>query len=332
MKWLNKSLDDLVGRWRKRPPHAVLISGQDGIGLDVLGNDLARALLCERPVAPSGRACGTCPACNWMSQGNHPDFRRVQPEALEDPEEVGIGTKEKKKSQQIRIEQVRELQDFLGIGTHRGGRRVIMLWPANTMNAATQNALLKNIEEPAPNTVFLLLATEVQRLLPTVRSRCQQHAVPIPGREDAVAWLAGEAVDNPEQMLALAGGAPLLAASMAAERAGIGALVQTLSRLDSDWLAAAGTLSTGTPPAAFIDLLYRWCHDLLSQCLGGVPRYFTGQRKTLATLAAGMDPVETGQFLRRLAAARALAQHPLNARLVFEELLFSYRRLLGPGH
>lgn len=327
MIWLNKELEIVLERWRQRAPHAVLLTAPEGIGLEHLGEALARALLCEQPVMPHGSACGACHACNWMSQGNHPDFRRVQPEALDEGEDSA--GKERRKSQQIRIEQVRELQDFLGMGSHRGGRRVVLLWPAQSMNAATQNALLKSLEEPGPGTVFLLLATDTQRLLPTVRSRCQQYAASLPERDAAIRWLGEQGIDAPEQMLALAGGAPLLAAALDAERASIGALVQTLSRPEGDLLAAAGALSTGTPPAAFIDLLYRWCHDLLSRRLGGVSRYYIGQQAILEKLASQLDPVAAGQFLRRLAAARQLAQHPLNPRLVFEELLLDYRQLVA---
>jgi DNA polymerase-3 subunit delta' len=120
---------------------------------------IAQSLLCETPAA-QGRACGACSACLWFSQGNHPDFRLLVPESLlpESREEGADPARKEKKSEQIRIEQVRELADFLSVGTHRGGLRVILAYPADAMNANTQNALLKSLEEPPPATVFLTTA------------------------------------------------------------------------------------------------------------------------------------------------------------------------------
>src|SRR5438105_9376666 len=170
--WQKKAWDEL-GRYRGQLPHALLLRGREGLGAEALARAFAQSLLCESPQA-GGLACGRCPACNWFAQGNHPDFRMLQPESLapEPPAESEEGpAKKEKKSEQIRIDQVRALQDFLGVGTHRGGLRVIVVHPAETMNPNTQNALLKNLEEPPPGTVFVLVTANAERLLPTVRSR-----------------------------------------------------------------------------------------------------------------------------------------------------------------
>src|SRR5260221_13206905 len=107
----------------------------------------------------------------------------------------------KKKSEQIRIEQVRELADFLAIGTHRGGLRVILVYPAEAMNANTQNALLKNLEEPPPATVFLLVTTQAERLLATVRTRCLKLTFPFPPPDPVLRWLKEKGAAHPEAAL-----------------------------------------------------------------------------------------------------------------------------------
>src|SRR5690349_18829158 len=140
-----------LGRYRGQRPHALLLRGREGLGAEALAQTFAQSLLCESPQA-DGLPCGRCPACNWFAQGNHPDFRLLQPESFA-PDAAAEGedappAKKEKKSEQIRIDQVRALQDFLGIGTHRGGLRVIVVHPAEAMNENTQNALLKNLEEP----------------------------------------------------------------------------------------------------------------------------------------------------------------------------------------
>ncbi|HXE38145.1 MAG TPA: DNA polymerase III subunit delta', partial [Azonexus sp.] len=109
---------------RKQLPHALLLVGQKGLGKLQLARQFAASLLCEQPQA-SGLACGKCLACNWYAQGNHPDFRILQPEAL--GEEVEAEDGKKKPSQQITIDQVRGLDDFLNVGTHRGGLRIVLV-------------------------------------------------------------------------------------------------------------------------------------------------------------------------------------------------------------
>src|SRR5437899_11144663 len=79
------------------------------------------------------------------------------------------------------------------------------------MNANTQNALLKNLEEPPPATVFLLVTTQPERLLATVRSRCLRFALPVPPSEPVLRWLKEQGLRQPEATLAGAGGAPLAA-------------------------------------------------------------------------------------------------------------------------
>src|SRR5258705_507566 len=134
-------------RLRERLPHAILIQSGEGMGEFEFAHACAQSLLCEKP-GPDRKACGSCRACSWFSQGNHPDFRLIVPESMA-PESREEGAEPaKKKSEQIRIEQVRELADFLAVGTHRGGLRVLLVYPAEAMNANTQNALLKSLEEP----------------------------------------------------------------------------------------------------------------------------------------------------------------------------------------
>src|SRR5882672_7682306 len=142
---------------REHLPHAVLIQSGDGWGELQFAQSAAQSLLCEKP-RPGHLACGACQACNWFTAGNHPDFRLIVPESMaaEPPEEGAEPGK--KRSDQIRIEQIRELADFLAVGTHRAGLRVILIYPAEAMNPNTQNALLKALEEPPPATVFLLVS------------------------------------------------------------------------------------------------------------------------------------------------------------------------------
>ncbi|MGH8703846.1 MAG: DNA polymerase III subunit delta', partial [Burkholderiales bacterium] len=159
-----------------RLPHALLLHGAAGIGKLELAERFAQLLLCEKR-GQGRRPCGACDGCRWFLGGNHPDARYVEPEALArhaPVEEEGdeVRSKAAKPSTEIKIEQVRALADFVNLGSHRGGRRVSIIHPAEDMNAHAANALLKNLEEPPAGAVFVLVSHRPARLLPTIRSRC----------------------------------------------------------------------------------------------------------------------------------------------------------------
>jgi DNA polymerase III subunit delta' len=319
-----------LAEMRPRLPHALLLQGREGVGQFELAMAFAQYLLCEQG-QPDGRACGRCAACTWFGQGSHPDFRLLQPESMA-PDEAGEAVADsKKKSDQIRIEQVRELQRFLSVGTHRAGLRVIVVHPADSMNVSTQNALLKNLEEPPPDTLFLLVTSFPHRLLPTIRSRCQNVAVPMPGKDEAIQWLKGQGLEHPETLLALAGGAPLSATQLAESEPARRRLIDQLRDPRFDPVAAAEHC-LGNEPGEVIGWLQRWVYDLLSLRLSGQIRYHVADQQGVQATAARCDPARTVAVLRKLARARSLAQHPLNPKLFFEDLLIEYQGLIDGSH
>ncbi len=151
-----------IGQLLARQVHAVLLHGAAGTGKLDLALDTAEALLCERRVQ-DGSPCGRCPGCTLVAAGNHPDLRIVRPEALaeadsrivqapgEEPAEgASAGAPAEARghaSRGIRIEQIRDLSEWITLSTHRGGARVIVIEPAESMNTPASNALLKVLEE-----------------------------------------------------------------------------------------------------------------------------------------------------------------------------------------
>jgi DNA polymerase-3 subunit delta' len=289
----------------------------------------AQSLLCEKPV-PDGRGCGNCPACLWFSQGNHPDFRLLVPESLapESREEGSEPARKEKRSEQIRIEQVRELADFLSVGTHRAGWRVILVYPAEAMNANTQNALLKSLEEPPPATVFLLATTRPDALLATVRSRCLKFTLPFPEAAQVVRWLKEEGVRQPEAALAAAGGAPMAALKAAETEADRLRFIEGLQTPRFDPIALAETVQR-VPLWDLVGWLQRWSYDLLLARVAGRIRYHPDREGVIIETSHRCEATAIAGYLRRLAGARALARHPLNAKLFVEDLLLGYQRLVG---
>jgi DNA polymerase-3 subunit delta' len=324
-KWQEQAWKTWV-QLRERLPHAILIQSGEGMGEFEFSLACAQSLLCENP-GPDRRACGSCRACNWFSQGNHPDFRLIVPESMApDSREEGAEAA-KKSSDQIRVEQVRELAGFLAVGTHRGGLRVLLVYPAEAMNANTQNALLKSLEEPPPETIFLLVSTQAERLLATVRSRCLRFALPLPEPAQVLRWLKEQGVERPEAALAGAGGAPLAGLKAAGMDADRRSFIEGLQNPRFDPIALAESVAR-VPLWDLVGWLQRWSYDLLLARVAGRIRYNPDQEAVIAATAGRCDAAELAGYLRQLAAARALARHPLNAKLFAEDLLLGYQRLI----
>ena len=314
---------------RERLPHAILIRGAEGSGELEFAQEVAQSLLCEKPRGDR-RGCGTCPACGWFAQGNHPDFRLLLPDSMapEPQEESAEPTKKEKRSEQIRIEQVRELAGFLAVGTHRAGLRVILIYPADAMNANTQNALLKSLEEPPPGTVFLLVSTQIDRLLPTVRSRCARFALPPPDPAQVTRWLKEQGVKQPEAALAGAGGAPLAALKAAESEADRLRFIEGLGDPGFDPIALAEAVLR-VPPWDLVGWLQRWSYDLLLARVAGRIQYHVDHEGVIADTSRNCEAADIAAYLRALAQARSLARHPLNAKLFVEDLLLQYQRLIA---
>lgn len=286
-----------------RLPHALLVHGPRGVGKLALAERLAQLLLCE--AADTGRRpCGACDACRWFAAGNHPDYRRVEPEIYwkEPPEE-----KDRKPSRVIKIEQVRELADFLYLKSHRPGLRVALLQPMDDIQLSAVSALLKSLEEPPPGAVFILVAHRPALLPATIRSRCVALAVPVPPREAALKWLAGEGVKGADRWLAYAGGAPLDALKYAAN-------AETLERL----LASPGPVTTREELEPLAEALQKTALDQALVAFGLPARYGTP-----SNARGGHDAKAWLAYARQMGRERLMTRHTLDPRL------FSYQMISG---
>lgn len=311
-----------------RLPHALLLFGPPGVGKLALAERFAQLLLCEQRTGAShheeeGRApCGKCDGCRWFLAGNHPDARFLEPEAvalaLARPSSLAEEgddeqAKEKKKpSVQIRIEQTRGLADFLNLASHRGGRRVAIIHPAEDMNAATANALLKNLEEPPPGAVFLLVSHRPARLLPTIRSRCVPVPVPLPEPKAAAAWLGTQGVSAPERWLAFAGGAPLRALDYATGERGK-AIERVLRGIASGNRDALFEIKDRDELEPLAEVLQKLALDRAFAALSGQTKY-------------GGDTVPGDgrawlAYARAMGRSRALTRHPLSPKLFAAEMV-----------
>lgn len=326
--------DELWQRWmglRTRLPHALLLKGAQGIGKFDFAMNIARSLLCEKPLA-DGMACQNCSSCHWFLQDTHPDFRLIQPDALSAQEEEKEGGK--KPAKQISVDQIRALMNFSNLSAHQGGFRVVLIHPAETMNANAANALLKTLEEPSGRMLFILVTHRPQQLPPTILSRCLMLAATMPSPEAGAAWLKQQGIADPGALLAQAGFAPLQAARLAEEAAGAEEYSRFLQEIRQpakfDVFALAELLQR-TEPAKVIHWLQQWCYDLGSAKLAGKVLYHPDMADAIKAIADKVVMLDLLRYQKELVVAKREASHPLNPKLLFESVLLSYRQMMLGG-
>ncbi len=299
-----------------RLPHALMLTGPAGIGKRHLALALAQRLLCEAPVVDT--PCGKCRACLFNRAQTHPDLISLAPE---------------EEGKAIKVDQVRDLTDTLGKTAQQGGYKVVILAPAEAMNANAANALLKSLEEPAPRTLLILISHNPGGVLPTIRSRCQLRPLPLPRREQVLHWLnpllAGQAV-KAEALLDAAGGAPLRALAY---------LQDDALEVREQWLQQLGRLSLGQ--ASAMEVAAQWQNGdlgaLLEWLLGlvqGLARWQVGLAdsrieswpEALQRQLQQLPPAVLHRYLEKLMHTRRLwlsGANP-NKQLLLEELLLDW--------
>ena len=329
----------LSGEQRRRFAHAWLIHGLAGIGKVEFARAAGASLLCESP--QDGLACGHCPACTWYASGNHPDFLRVRPEAValaegeaqaddseaaESAEPAAASSSKRAPSREIRIEQIRAIESWANTGTHRGGLRVVVLYPAESLNTISANGLLKILEEPPPHTVFLLVADAPDRLLPTLVSRCRRLPLGTPEHAAALAWLEERGVADAGSQLAAAGGAPVAAwrraeAGLPPRAAWLDALATALAQGRAPDVGQLVDTLDKQPAVEWIDALQRLAADVSLIQAGMTARYFPEMAAVLDKVATRADRVRVADMARWLSRQRMIADHPLNAKLFAQDVL-----------
>ncbi|MFN3544903.1 MAG: DNA polymerase III subunit delta' [Thiobacillus sp.] len=318
--WLDAAWRRLLAG-RSRPAQALLLAGPRGVGKGELARAWAQALLCEAPTDDG--ACRACPACHWFEHGSHPDFLHVT------LQEKTTKEGETRMATAIEVDQARAAVDFVQLSTYRAGRRVVLVDPADTLNLAAANALLKVLEEPPLNTVFVLVSDQPRRLLPTIRSRCTRVDLGLPPAAVAAAWLTEQGVGGVDVLLALAGGAPLAALEWIEGdaldvREDVLRGLAGADRLDPVTL---GERWKTVSPQAWHALASKWLGDLLAVRLGGAAQFNPDFGAELARLGA------TARLPKLLALARELADegrtltHPLNRALQLQAWLVRYRHV-----
>jgi DNA polymerase-3 subunit delta' len=290
---------------------------------------MAALALCEAAEGVE-RPCGACASCALLRSDSHPDYHLVK---IEDD------------AKQIKVDQVRELIDSLTTKSYRGGYKVAVIEGAEALNANGANAFLKTLEEPSANTMLIMIARPTHRLPATIASRCVRMPLRPPAHELAIAWL--EAQGNPghnwEAALALAGGAPLLAAELGAAATGSGRAGDGgIAALEQDMQDSLRALAAGAVDVTV--LADAWARSNLPLRIVWLENWIT--RRVYSHLAA-QDSTQTAERVRLPAALlkpkiralfelldaarelRRLSATSMNQQLALEALLLGGRSALA---
>lgn len=322
-------------------PHALLLAGPSGVGKSSFAHAMAARLLCEQP--QDNHACGQCDACRWLVAGNHPDFRQITLEADEPEGDDGsltkAATKKSSAATQIKISQIRSLEDFVYIGSHRHGNRVVIVDPADAMNVAAANSLLKILEEPPSSFYFIMVSSKWRNLLPTLLSRCRKILFGVPDTVIAIDWLKQAGVTDAAAELALAGGAPLKAKLRHEQgtKDNTAQIWAPLEKIPLDPLAVAASWEgqlKANPELSLellVDSVQKWLYDLIRLNASTPPRYLINRTSNLHRIAANADAGKLHRCHASLMKIRATARHPLNSMLFLEDLAVRCAVAVTPG-
>jgi len=329
--WIQRQLGQLLGQ----RGHAWLLQGPSGLGQYDLGLALAQTWLCEQPT-PTG-PCGVCGSCHLVGSHAHPDFVVLMPETvmlelgwpLSETAQKEIDDKKRKPSKEIRVEAMRDTVAFAQRTSARGRGLAVLVYPAERMNHVTANALLKTLEEPPGDTRFVLASEATHQLLPTIRSRCQTHAMCWPAEAEALGWLLDQAQargisrasqEEAKVWLQAAGGRP----SDALAWAGTGLSAKTWADLPIALAKGDWAVLSVWPAAQQLEVLQKLCHDLMAVAAGAAPRFFpAGHLPTTPRMGL------LSTWSRELMAAARTVEHPYNAGLMQEAWAARTRQVLA---
>jgi len=323
--WLERQLTHLLGQ----KGHAWLIQGPSGLGQYELALHLAKAWLCEAPLATG--ACHKCSSCHGFDVRTNADFYALMPEIemidlewpLNEKVQRELDKKERKPSKEIKVDACRELITF-SQSTRSGAKgKVAMVYPAERMNHVTANTLLKTLEEPPEDFKFVLSTSASHALLPTIRSRCQTYTMTWPTHEESMDWLISKGLsrEHAQVWLQATGQRPVDALEMAHHS---GLSPEDWERLPKSIASGSvGLLKEFNGPQT-VTLLQKICFDLLCVAQGRSTRYFP-----IKSMPKPSSLAKLTEWSKLLTVSAQTANHPYNLGLMQEALLSQAKHFMS---
>lgn len=312
---------------QRRQSHAYLLCGPPHVGKMALAINLAQAVNClEGPGVP----CGSCTQCTRIAAGHHADISTLAP---------GQGEEGRSPKTVIGIDAIKEIIHRVSLKPFEGSSSVVIIDGAESMSDDAANALLKTLEEPPPNTLFLLLTADEGAVLPTVRSRCQSmNLIPLPKSQmverlieshQATPELADQLFRLSRGCLGWAIGALEDDQVLEQRQADLEKMQETLDAgLETRFTYANEVASLfGSDRDAAKDLLalwLRWWRDLLLIKEGAEEfLHNSDHAESLKSQASGLSTAEIVQFIKRLMQTLSNLDSNVSPRLAMEVLMLN---------
>lgn len=309
LPWLGTAL---AATLEHQKGHAVLVHADPGIGALEFAFGLAQAWLCESDDGVQ-RPCGRCVSCRLTRAQTHPDLMLRLPQYLALQHGLAVEYDDKRKpSRQIRVAELRAALDWSITTSGRGRGKVLVIHPAETMNAVAASALLKTLEEPPAGMRIVLTTADPGLLLATISSRCQRVVLPRPERPESLQWLQQRDVADAAMLLDATGGRPLTALRWHAE----GLDARTWAAIPSAVARADAAVFASWPVPRMIDALQKLAHDAALRSCGAEPRFFPR-----ASLPDGLDLAAAVRWQQSLLRVMRHADHPWSEALLAEALV-----------
>ncbi|RPH80885.1 MAG: DNA polymerase III subunit delta' [Nitrospiraceae bacterium] len=312
----------------ERLAHAYLFHGEEAIGKRLTAIRLAQALNCERPPeTDSLDSCGTCRSCQQIEARTHPDFFVIEP----DQEQV---------TQQIKIEQIREIEHQIMYRPLIGERKICLIDDADRMTIGAANALLKTLEEPPAHSLFLAISSRPSALPATIRSRCQALRFTTPARTqvEAALILKREIPPADARFLSIVSESRIGEALTAdvndarARQQELTNLVRPQSlRSIGSILSSAEAIAKADRAQDMLGWLARWIRDLVFLQIGGDrdQLLYLDDLTTLESYARQANTDSLLDLLREIELTEQRATRHLNLHMALEMILLRLRDTLA---
>ena len=308
-------------------PHALIFKGKEGIGKYDFANIYAKSYLCQSPIS-NHFPCEACSSCEWFPD-SHPDFKHIEPIESDDDESSKRKTVRKKN---IAIHQIRELSEYLELSAHQEtGRRIVLIEPADSLNQAASNALLKILEEPPENTLFILVTSQAQKLIATIRSRCQLLELRGPSLDEASAFLDRQKIAYEKSLLSFTGGSPFNAMKELENQSERSVITQLLSQGHKVDITKINYSILTQGLDWTVNMIQKWAFDLLLSFHTQQSYYFKAEEARIDSQAKQLNLDALLLFVNELNELKKIASHPVNQELQLQNIFIKYKQIFEPS-
>ena len=308
-------------------PHALIFKGKEGIGKHDFAIAFAKSYLCQT-LLPNYLPCEACPSCHWFPD-SHPDFKHIAPIESEDDESSKRKTVRKKN---IAIHQIRELSEYLELSAHQEkGKRIVLIEPADSLNQSASNALLKILEEPPENTLFILVTSQAQRLIATIRSRCQLLDLRGPSLEEASVFLDEQKIAYEKSLLSFTGGSPFSAMKELENQSERSVITQLLAQGHKIDITKINYTILTQGLDWTVNMIQKWAFDLLLSFHTQQSYYFKAEEARIDSQAKQLNLDALLLFVNELNELKKIASHPVNQELQLQNIFIKYKQIFEPS-